>query len=41
MIPDQRQITIREADVVYEAGLSHLLKNVPLSGETIDPETIT
>ena len=41
MIPDQRQITIREEGAVYEVNLSHLLTNVPLSGETIDPETIT
>jgi four helix bundle protein len=36
MIPDQRQITIREMDVVYEVNLSHLLSDVPLPGETTD-----
>jgi four helix bundle protein len=41
MIPDQRQITIREDDVIYEVDLSHLLTNVPLTGETIVPATIT
>jgi four helix bundle protein len=41
MIPDQRQITIREADAVYEVNLSHSLTNVPLPGKTTDPETIT
>ena len=41
MIPDQRQITIREAEAVYEVNLSHLLTNVPLSDETINSETIT
>jgi hypothetical protein len=41
MIPAQRQITIREEGAVYDVNLSHLLTNVPLSGETIDPETIT
>ena len=41
MIPDQRQITIREAEVVYKVNLSHVLTNVPLSDETINAETIT
>jgi hypothetical protein len=40
MIPDQRQITIREAEVAYEVILSHALTNVPLSDETINVETI-
>jgi len=41
MIPAQRQITIREEGAVYDVHLSHLLTNVPLSGDAIDPETIT
>jgi four helix bundle protein len=41
MIPDQRQITIRETEVVYEWDPTHLLTNIPLAGETIVPETIT
>jgi four helix bundle protein len=36
MIPDQRQITIREDDVVYETEPSYLLTNVPLPDETTD-----
>jgi four helix bundle protein len=41
MIPDQRQITIREEDAVYEVNLSHLLTSIPRSRKIIDPETIT
>ena len=41
MIPDQRQITIRETEVVYEWDSAYLLTNIPLAGETIVPETIT
>jgi four helix bundle protein len=41
MIPDQRQITIRETEVVYEWDPAHLLTDIPLAGETIVPETIT
>ena len=41
MIPDQRQITIREPEVVYEWDPAYLLTNIPSAGETIVPETIT
>jgi hypothetical protein len=41
MIPDQRQITIREAEAAYEVNLSRLLTNAPLSDETINSEAIT
>jgi len=41
MIPAQSQITVRETDVTCEVNLGHLLANVPLSGETSHPETVT
>ncbi|MCX6029735.1 MAG: four helix bundle protein [Chloroflexi bacterium] len=39
MIPDQRQITIREESVVYEIDLAHLLTDIPLPDDIA--ETVT
>jgi four helix bundle protein len=36
MIPDQRQITIREEGVVYQIDRNYLLTNIPFPDETTD-----